>query len=134
MSDPAPLPTPVVLLVDDEPLIQDILTSALDDGGFAVVLADNAQQAMAALEASSGQDFVGLITDVNLGSPRTGWDVARRARELCPTLPVVYVTGDSEREWAAQGVPFSALLAKPFAPAQVVVALASLINKPRSHI
>lgn len=75
-----------------------------------------------------------MITDVNLGCRRTGWDVARRARELCPMIPVVYVTGDSERDWAAQGVPFSALLAKPFAPAQVVVALATLINKPRSHV
>ena len=71
---------------------------------------------------------------MNLRCKRTGWDVARRARELCPTLPVLYVTGDSEHEWAAQGVPSSTVIPKPFAPAQVVVALVTLINKPRSDV
>jgi CheY-like chemotaxis protein len=122
----------VVLLVDDEPLIQDLLRSALEDGGFSVVLAGTDEEALAALEARAARDFAGVITDVNLRSQRTGWDVARRARQLCPTLPILYVTGDSEHDWPAQGVPSSMVIPKPFAPAQVVVALATLINKPRT--
>src|SRR3954467_16001741 len=47
-----------------------------------------------------------------------GWDVARRARANNPALPVVYITGANAHEWAAQGVPQSLLLAKPFAPAR----------------
>jgi hypothetical protein len=34
-----------------------------------------------------------LVTDIDLGgSSPTGWDVARRARELHPELPVVYLS------------------------------------------
>jgi DNA-binding response OmpR family regulator len=124
----------VVLLIDDEPLVLDLLETALDDAGFAVVTASNDVEAFAAVEADGARNFAGVITDVNLRSARTGWDIARRARELCPTLPVLYVTGDSEQDWAAQGVPSSIVIPKPFAPVQVVVALATLINKPRGDL
>lgn len=120
----------MVLLSDDEPLLLDLLQSALNDAGFGVVLANNDDEAFAALEAQGARNFVGLITDVNLRSCRTGWDVARRARELRSALPVVYVTGDSEQDWTAKGVPSSLVVPKPFAPAQVVVALGTLINAP----
>ena len=56
------------------------------------------------------------------------WDVARRAREKIPTLPVVYVTGDSAHEWAAQGVPNSVMISKPFVAAQIVNAVSTLLN------
>jgi hypothetical protein len=40
-----------------------------------------------------------------------------------PGLPVVYITGAAAENWAVQGVPNSILLAKPFAPAQLVTAV-----------
>jgi len=40
----------------------------------------------------------------------------------------VYMTGAAAGHWAAQGVPNSILLAKPFAPAQLVTALSNLLN------
>jgi hypothetical protein len=49
----------------------------------------------------------------------TGWDVAKRAREIVPTIPVVYMTGDGVVEWTSKGVPYSLLLTKPFVPAQI---------------
>ena len=75
-----------------------------------------------------GHNCRALITDVNLGGELTGWDVARNARENFPTLPVVYVTGDSAHEWAARGVPNSILVSKPFVSAQIVNAVATLLN------
>lgn len=122
----------MVLLIDDEPLVLDLLHTALDDAGFSVVLANDDHEAFAALETADARNFAGLITDVNLRSGRTGWDVAKRARELCGALPVVYVTGDSEQDWIAKGVPGSRVISKPFAAAQVVRALARLINEPGS--
>lgn len=70
----------------------------------------------------------GLITDVDLGGGPSGWDVARHAREILPDIPVIYITGGSADEWSAQGVPGSILVAKPFAPAQIISAIASLLN------
>lgn len=126
MSQP---PAPRILLVEDEPLILDLIASTLEDGGFEVLQATNAKDAMAELEAAAGE-LAGLVTDVNLGPRAKGWDVARRALELRPNLPVVYMTGDSAHDWTSQGVPESVILSKPFAPAQVLVALASLSNSP----
>ena len=82
---------------------------------------------MAMLEAD-GAEFRALVSDINLGRGPTGWDVARRARELNEHLPVVYMTGGNGHEWASQGVPNSILIGKPFAPAQVVTAVSQLLN------
>jgi hypothetical protein len=70
----------------------------------------------------------GLITDINLGDGPDGWEVAKRGRELIPTLPVVYMSGASGQDWPPKGVPHSTLLAKPFAPAQHITAISVLLN------
>jgi DNA-binding response OmpR family regulator len=117
-----------VLLVEDEALIQELLRDALEDGGYQVLTAGSVDEAMPLLD-DVGDEIGGLITDVNLGGSLSGWDVARRARELNERLPVIYISGDSGYEWSSRGVPHSALLTKPFAPAQLVVALAALATK-----
>jgi two-component system, cell cycle response regulator CpdR len=118
---------PRVLLVEDELLIRDLLQSALEDAGFEVADADSGAAAIDLLQRPSSQ-FAGVVTDVNLGSGTTGWDVARAARRADLRIAVVYMSGGSAHEWAAEGVPDSAILAKPFAPAQLVVALATQLN------
>jgi hypothetical protein len=45
-----------------------------------------------------------------------------------PEFPVIYVTGAAGDEWASQGVPNRILLVKPFAPAQLVIAISQLLN------
>ena len=57
-----------------------------------------------------------------------GWEVARRAREIDPGFPIVYSSGMSAAEWPSKGVPHSIMLEKPFAPAQLVTAIAQLLN------
>lgn len=67
--------------------------------------------------------------DITLGRDKLdGWEVARHAREADPAFPVVYMSGDSTEDWASKGVPNSIMLAKPFAPAQLVTAVAQLLN------
>ncbi len=118
---------PVILIVDDEPLIMDVLQAALEEAGFSSVKASDATEAFALLE-THGSSVVGVVTDINLGSPRDGWDVARRAREHNGAVAVVYCSGGSPHDWPIEGVPKSVMLTKPFATAQVVVALSNLIN------
>jgi CheY-like chemotaxis protein len=127
------LAKPVILAVDDEPVILELIRTALGEGGFRVKAAPSAENAIALLENNRAREYAALVTDVNLGKPLSGWDVARRGRELNPSLPVIYMTGDSSHEWEAQGVPGSVLLDKPFAPAQIVVAVATLLNAAKSN-
>lgn len=121
-----------ILIVEDEPLIAEALTAALEDAGFSGLSASDANGAIAILEKNRARDLAGLVTDINLGGPRNGWEIASRAREMNPALPVVYMSGDSAADWTAHGVPHSVVLQKPFAIAQVVVAISGLLN--RTHL
>jgi len=118
----------VILVVEDEAIIRDVVEETLDDGGFKVVLATSGEQAVKLLDSAEPK-YRALVTDINLArSAMTGWDVARHARSIDPELAVVYMTGDSAGDWASQGVPNSVLLTKPFAPAQLLTAVAQLLN------
>jgi CheY-like chemotaxis protein len=116
----------VVLVVEDDQTIQSIVEEALSDGGFEPAIAASGEEALTLL---GGSKYRVLVIDIKLGKDRIrGWDVARRARAINPDLPVVYITGANADEWAAQGVPNSILLTKPFAPAQLVTAVSQLLN------
>ena len=126
-SDPAPEATaPLLLYVEDEFLTQDLVETALSEAGFEVLAARDGTHALDLLATPNGT-LRGLITDINLGDGPDGWDVARKAREMISGLPVVYVSGASEGEWTSKGVPHSVMIPKPFAPAQIVVAISSLL-------
>ncbi len=115
---------PLVLYVEDEPLVLELGLLALEEGGFAVEAVTSGAAAMAAIEARD-EPFRAVVTDIDLAGGQTGWDVARHAREKFPAVPVVYVSGGSSHEWTSLGVPGSLMLAKPYAAAQLVVAVST---------
>lgn len=121
MSDPN---APLVLYVEDDAAVLDLGVTALEDGGFRVEAVQSAADAIAELEKPDAA-IRALVTDIDLPGGADGWDVARRARELHPELAVIYVSGGSSHEWVSRGVPGSVMLAKPFALAQLVVAVSN---------
>lgn len=120
------LAPPLLLYVEDEWIVLGAVVASLEEAGFAMIAASTGEQALALL-SEHGATLRGLITDVNLGTGPDGWDVARAARKTISGLPVVYVSAASDHEWTAQGVPCSTMIAKPFAHAQLVVAISALM-------
>lgn len=118
----------ILLYVEDEVFIQESLVVALTDAGYEVLAAASGAAGIDILQSRS-EELRGLITDVNLGAGPDGWEVARRARELVSGFPVVYVSAASPHDWTSKGVPESVIISKPFAPAQVVVAISGLLNR-----
>jgi DNA-binding response OmpR family regulator len=119
---------PTILVVEDDHLTQSVVEEALKEGGFEVVMASSGEHAAKLLDNAGGK-YRALVTDINLGrNSREGWEVARHAREIDPAFAVVYMSGDSTEDWASKGVPNSIMLAKPFALAQLVTAVAQLLN------
>lgn len=116
-----------VFIVEDEALILVTIEQALQDGGFAFESAMTGSDALLLLQ-DHGDRCRALVTDVNLGGDITGWDIARQARALNPALPVVYVTAEHAKDWAIHGVPNSIMVSKPFVEAQIISAVASLLN------
>ena len=123
MSEP-----PILLLVEDESLIAVALEDELTSAGYDVVVAYDGALAIEALRSKASR-FKAVITDIRLGAGPDGWAVAHAAREKYSTISVVYISGDSAMNWAANGVPESVMIPKPFAPAQLVTAISMLITQ-----
>lgn len=117
----------LILLAEDESLIALTLEDALEEAGFAVHHVVAGEDAMDALERH-GHGICGVITDIKLQGSVDGWAIARRAREMLPHIPVVYMSGDSAHEHTSLGVPDSIMIQKPFAPAQIITAISTLLN------
>ena len=125
---------PIVLVIEDDELIQNIVEDALTEGGFEPVIASSGENAVELLDASHSK-YRALVTDINLGRGKmNGWEVARHAREIDPAFPIVYMSGDSAGDWGSKGVPNSVMLAKPFATAQLVTAVSQLLNSGNGPI
>jgi CheY-like chemotaxis protein len=119
--------TPIVLIVEDDLEIQAILDEALVEAGFETAIVSSAEEAVTLLTGKVA-DSRAIVTDINLKGMMNGWQVAKAAREIDPAFPIVYMTGAAAGEWPSHGVPNSILLAKPFAPAQLVTAVSQLLN------
>jgi DNA-binding response OmpR family regulator len=107
--------------------IQTLVEEALIDGGFETAVVQSGEEAVTLLKGHKGQ-YRALVTDISLRGKMEGWEVARQAREVEPEFPVIYMSGNCADEWTIKGVPNSIMLAKPFAPAQLVTALANILN------
>lgn len=118
---------PNILVVEDDPLIQILVGDALGDGGFDAVMATSGEEALTELQGRKGK-YRALVTDINLGKKMDGWEVAHHAREIEPDFPVIYMSGAAAADWTSKGVPNSIMLAKPFAPAQLLTAVSNLLN------
>lgn len=118
---------PVILVVEDEELLRTLVEETLGDGGFESVIAMSGEEAVTLLRENKGRYRV-LVTDINLEGKMDGWEVAQHAREIEPEFPVVYMSGAAAADWTSKGVPHSIMLAKPFAPAQLLTAVSNLLN------
>src|ERR1700676_565984 len=118
--------SPVILVVEDDPPIQIIVQDALADGGFEPAITPSGEEAVTLLKGHKGK-YHGLVIDIALLGRLDGWEVAKRAREIDPAFPVLYITAADADRWPSQGVPNSGLLTKPFAPAQLVTAVSSVV-------
>ncbi|WP_102945946.1 response regulator [Stenotrophomonas sp. VV52] len=102
-----------ILLVDDTDSVRMMVREMLVESGYQVVEATNAQQAL--LELHSDREVQLLLSDVGLPG-MNGRELADAARALRPALPVLFITGYTER--AAVRDEFlgerMSLLPKPF--------------------
>jgi two-component system, sensor histidine kinase len=114
----------MVLVVDDEEPIREGLRLLLQEWGYQVMTAADAEQAERAVAALEGRvDLV--LSDLHLGHGAGGRDVVASVRRLCGhAVPAILVTGDTAgqalREVAAGADP---VLFKPVQPRHLLEAL-----------
>jgi signal transduction histidine kinase/CheY-like chemotaxis protein len=82
-----------VLVAEDDPAVRQVTARVLERTGFEVVVCEDGQEAAEVLE--TGERFALLLTDVVM--PRlSGRELANKAREIDPWMPVLYMSGYTE--------------------------------------
>jgi two-component system, cell cycle response regulator CpdR len=97
-------------VVDDEPLVLEVIVGMLEDLGCKSLTAKTAEKALGQLRRNPQIEI--LITDVNM-SGANGYDLADQARRMRVGLEVILLSG---RETEGHGFP---LLQKPFLKADL---------------
>jgi DNA-binding NtrC family response regulator len=102
-----------LIVVEDEVLLRLLMEMSLEATEYDFRVLSTAGSALEALEAEADR-FDVLLTNVNLGdAAMTGFDLARRARELNPDILVVYMSGHAAHLFEREKVPGSIFLEKP---------------------
>jgi CheY-like chemotaxis protein len=107
------------LFVEDDPLVREAVSHALEEAGFEVLRAEDGEQAVALLDGGARPAVV--FSDIVMPGALNGIDLAAIVRQRYPHLPVLLATGYTERQPALPGVQ---VLAKPYPIERVVSLLA----------
>jgi DNA-binding response OmpR family regulator len=115
-----------VLVVDDEPMVREVLERYLAREGFAVDVAVDGREALDRF-VDAPPDLV--LLDLMLPTI-DGYEVFRRMRELSPT-PVIMLTARGEQTDRIVGLELGAddYVAKPFSPREVVARVRAVLRR-----
>jgi DNA-binding response OmpR family regulator len=108
-----------VLVVDDEPVVLDVLTRALKKGGYPVTTAASGE---AAIDALKKEQFGAVLTDKNLPG-KNGLEIIKEARRLYPYCACLLMTGYANTESVVEAMRLGAndYLEKPFSELGLVL-------------
>lgn len=122
-----------ILLVEDDPSVRRLTTALLEEHGYAVSAAADADEALAAF-GDRPERFDLLLTDVVLRG-ESGTDLARRVVSRRPELPVLFMSGYADGLLDEHGVlpPGTVLITKPFRADELIRHVHEAIQRsPRS--
>ncbi|HOY66597.1 MAG TPA: PAS domain S-box protein [Candidatus Ozemobacteraceae bacterium] len=107
-----------VLVMDDEPVVRDVLASFLELFGYVVIAMAEGKAALAYVEAEirAGRTFAALFLDLTIPGGLGGKEIIAGIRDQAPALPVFVVSGYAEDPIMAAPARFgfTASLRKPF--------------------
>jgi CheY-like chemotaxis protein len=106
-------PSCTILIVDDEPMVLDVLASILTASGHTVLTARGGYEAVQALAA---RNIDLLLTDIRMAD-LDGVQLAIHAKRMHPNLRVIYLTGCAEADEPAQ---HGRVIRKPVRPVDLV--------------
>jgi CheY-like chemotaxis protein len=122
----------IVLLVEDEALVRMMAADVLrEEGGFKVVEAADADEALTVLDATA--DVRALVTDVEMPGSLDGFTLARVVKQAWPQIGIVVTSGRMAP--GPKDLPSGALfMPKPYRPADLLAAVrrCCLQTRPRS--
>ena len=116
-----------VLVVDDEPSLQTLLTYNLKKSGFDVILAEDGQQALDILHE---QKIDIVLLDIMLPE-KSGVDVTRELRAEKNQIPIIMLTALDDEIDKVVGLEIGAddYVTKPFSPREVIARVHAVLRR-----
>jgi two-component system phosphate regulon response regulator OmpR len=119
-----------ILVIDDDPIMRDLITDWLEAAGYKVSKATDCSSACAALERAPALVVSDMWMPGRCGAAAIAW-----LKETCPGLRVIAVSGhfgsgQGCTEQAAVEAGAARALAKPVKRAELLGAVAELIGPP----
>ncbi len=100
-----------ILLAEDDQVMREYLSRALERSGYHVTAVDRGTAAIPLLES---ERFDLLLTDIVMPE-MDGIELAQRAGEMCPDLRVMFITGFAAVTLKlGKSMPEARVLSKPF--------------------
>ncbi len=117
-----------IIVVEDDPLVRDVVVKILKNLGYAVREAADGRGALRTLHAFP--EAVLLLTDVVLPGAMSGLDVARAARVLRPGLKIVFTAGfiPPDVQEVCLRDQSASMIQKPYRMAQLAETLAVALS------
>lgn len=100
-----------ILIVDDDPMAAEMISSILQELGHSVLLAQDGMDAVGHLNTDATIEMV--VSDMNMPLI-TGIDLFRELREQGSTLPFILLTGDDPAKLLALEPRLGACVMKDF--------------------
>ncbi|GAB4339648.1 MAG: hypothetical protein Kow0099_14900 [Candidatus Abyssubacteria bacterium] len=118
-----------ILIVDDEPLVLDIVSTKLEAEGYSVTTAENAE---AALALARERTFDLVITDL-LMPGIDGFTLTEVLKTKYPTTGIIAITGRTDVESAVRAMKIGAddFITKPFNLEHLVISVQRTLEKQR---
>jgi DNA-binding response OmpR family regulator len=120
------MPTPTIVVAEDDPAIRELLTHHLEREGFAVIAVADGQ---AALRAARDHAHLAIL---DVGLPAIdGFDVARMLRREKRDVPIVMLTARIDEVDRIVGLELGAddYICKPFSPREVVARVKAVMRR-----
>ncbi len=115
-----------VLLVDDHAEVRNTTAALLADLGHAVIEAANGPEAIKTLQdGDCGYDL--MISDYAMPQ-QSGTEFLREARQFCPGVPALIITGYAEADAISDRPEGVEILLKPFTPNKLEAALSRVCD------
>ena len=115
---------PIVLIVEDEPIVRFYESELAEGAGFLTLMAGNAEEALRELEGPIAVRI--LLTDVAMPGAMDGIDLANLVRQRWPDVRIVVASGhvDSQQGDGREDIVY---VRKPFTPNELIAALQSVV-------
>jgi two-component system, response regulator PdtaR len=126
MAVVAERPAPVILIVEDDPLLRMLAVEFVEEAGFEMLEAGDADQDIAILESRS--EIAVLFTDINMPGSMDGVELALVVSNRWPAMAILIASGHV-RLPLADLPPNGRFLGKPYRAGAMMAELHSLVGR-----